>query len=242
MTRLFLFPFAGGSSQALRRFAAGFTLPVKVEFLDYPGHGRRFGESLLHSTQAMADDALARMREAIAANREPYALFGHSLGAQVAFLVARRIQREGLPSPERLFVSARRAPSLLEDKRLWSSYSDAELTGTIRDLGGTPPEVLESPELLELFLPILRADISALENGNPESPGGLAIPITVLRGRDDDVSAEGALAWSRETSAGCDQFVFPGGHFFVLDHSAMVAERISDCLRVSPSSFSRRKP
>jgi surfactin synthase thioesterase subunit len=225
-TRLYIFPFAGGSSYAFRQFAALLAPNFSVRVLDYPGHGTRFHEPVLNSTQDMADDAMAQIRAEIAQGGS-YALFGHSMGAQVAFLVARRIMREKLPSPTRLFLSGRRAPSCLEKSRLWSTYSDAELVGTISDLGGTSKAVLECPELLALFMPILRADIRALEKGDPESPGGLAIPLSVYRGLDDDVDREEADAWRIESSGLFERLDFAGGHFFILERIA----EVSACVR-----------
>ncbi len=221
-TRLFLFPFAGGSSYAYRDFAAFLSHRFQVRALDYPGHGTRFREKLLASTQDMADSVMARIRDEIAGGGG-YAFFGHSMGAQVAFLTARRIMSEGLPPPLRLFLSGRRAPSCLEEKRLWSTFTDTELVGTIRDLGGTAPSVLESPELLRLFMPILRADILALENGDPESPGGLDCPLSVYRGRADDVDRDEADAWRAESSGAFERLDFEGGHFFLLERTAEVA-------------------
>lgn len=221
-TRLYIFPFAGGSSYAFRQFVSLLSPHLSVRVVDYPGHGARFKEPLLESTQEMADDIMAQIRSEIA-EAGGYALFGHSMGAQVAFLVARRIMAEGLPPPIRLFLSARRAPSCLEKHRLWSTFTDAELVGTIRDLGGANTAVLKCPELLELFMPILRADIRALEKGDPESPGGLNVPLSVYRGLDDDVDREDADGWRRESRGAFERLDFAGGHFFILERASEVA-------------------
>jgi surfactin synthase thioesterase subunit len=225
-TRLYVFPFAGGSSYAFRPFSLALTPHLSVRVLDYPGHGKRFKEPLPGTTQEMADDVMARIRAEIAEGGG-YALFGHSMGAQVAFLTARRIMAERLPPPTRLFLSARRAPSCLEKSRLWSTFSDAELVGTIRDLGGTNHAVLECPELLELFMPVLRADIRALEKGDPESPGGLDVPLSIYRGLDDDVDREDADRWRLESRGAFERLDFAGGHFFVLER----APEVGACVR-----------
>ncbi len=221
-TRLYVFPFAGGSSHAFRRFAAMLEPELSVRVLDYPGHGTRFLKPLLGSTQEMADDIMAQIRSEIRP-AGGYALLGHSMGAQVAFLTARRIAAEGLPAPSRLFLSARRAPSCLEKARLWSTYSDSELVATIRELGGTSEAVLDSPELVDLFMPILKADIRALERGDPESPGGLTVPISMYRGLHDDVDRDEANAWRLESSGPFERLDFEGGHFFLLERAAEAA-------------------
>jgi surfactin synthase thioesterase subunit len=212
---LYLFPFAGGASHAFRPLAGHLPEGIVARPHDYPGHGRRLRESLLTDLEALADDAFARIRDEL---RRPYALFGHSMGALVAWLVATRAAAAGFAPPRLLVTSGHRAP--------WAPNRRADFHGLPREaffesilgLGGTPPEIAGHPELLDYIEPILRADFTAVETWKPPAPQPLEAPILVLRGTGDSHSRADAERWAEASDRPMTLREFPGGHFFLLDH------------------------
>jgi medium-chain acyl-[acyl-carrier-protein] hydrolase len=150
----------------------------------------------------------------------PYVLFGHSLGALIAFELARRLRRDRLPLPEALCVSGHRAPHLPDPRRPLHALPDPQFAAELDRLQGTPPEVLAHRELMDLFLPLLRADFTLAETYRytPERP--LPMPLLAWGGADDaEVSREEVAAWEQHTSVFFRLRLLPGSHFFV--HSAV---------------------
>lgn len=163
----------------------------------------------------------------------PYALFGHSMGAGVAFELCRYLRRRGLPLPVKLIVSGARAPRYrlgLQPKR---APSDEELLDILQRLEGTPKEALASEELVRMLLPVLRADTTLYRNYVyvPEAP--LEIPISAFGGVEDpNVPVEGLEEWRAETSAG--EFavrLFAGGHFYLNSDRDAVFKAIREELK-----------
>jgi medium-chain acyl-[acyl-carrier-protein] hydrolase len=212
--RLICFPYAGGNAAAYRSWATAFPPDTEVLGVQLPGRGSRFKEPL--STQ------LAPMLDALASEvaklgeEAPFAFFGHSMGALLAFELARELRGRGAPMPSHLFVSAHRAPGLPERDAPLHHLSDAEFLTALRRYGGMPVSVLEQPELMEMVLPIVRADFALVDTWR-EIPGApLDLPITAFRGDDDaSVSAEEVDAWRDHTRGAFALHTLPGDHFFI---------------------------
>jgi medium-chain acyl-[acyl-carrier-protein] hydrolase len=211
--RLFCFPFAGGGASVFR----GWRLPgVEVCAIQLPGR-----ESRLHETPF---DRLPALVDALAVATRPwrdrrFAFFGHSLGAIVAFELARALRRRGEPLPHHLVVSGCSAPHLVDAVREvppMSSLPDRVLRERLRRFGGTPDAVLEHPELMELLLPVLRADLALRDGYACAAEAPLRVPVTAFGGRHDaEVPVADVAAWHVHTSAGFAARTFAGGHFFV---------------------------
>jgi medium-chain acyl-[acyl-carrier-protein] hydrolase len=213
--RLFCLPFAGGSAAAYRAWTADGIPGIQAVAVQLPGRGTRLLEEPYRRieplTRALAD-AFAPLVT------EPYALFGHSMGALIGFELARELRRRGLPAPRRLYVSARRAPHLPPTKRGIHLLSDSAFLDELRELGGTPPDFFTEPELVRLALPALRADFELCDayTYRPEAP--LACPITALGGTQDaGVPADVLRAWREHTAGAFQVHLFPGGHFYLFD-------------------------
>ncbi|GHF69494.1 thioesterase [Streptomyces mashuensis] len=232
--RLYCFPHAGGSAGAFAPLAA--TLAggspagpaVAVAAAQYPGRQDRYRERAWEDIGAIADVLAAEIRardEAV-----PYALFGHSMGALIAYETARRLERLPGAGPARLFVSGRDAPTTgpLATDRV---RDDEALLAHIRRLGGTGSRVLDEPELMAMALPALRADYAAL-SAYVWSPGEpLSCPLTVLVGDADPlVTGAGAAAWRRLSAAATDIRLLRGGHFCLDDCREEVASLVRDAL------------
>lgn len=212
--RLLCFPFSGGSAISYRGLGAAFD-GVEVSTFELPGRGRRFSEAPLDAFGPMVDDLWPRVVPAL---RAPYALYGHSMGALLAYLIARRVARHGLPGPTRLFVSGSRAPAAVRSDG-WHLLPRAEFHRVLADLGGCPPQILAEPELMALYEPVLRADFRAIAGYRHEPMAApFAFPITALIGTGDTVTDDEAARWQRETTQPLRVERFAGDHFFIFRH------------------------
>jgi medium-chain acyl-[acyl-carrier-protein] hydrolase len=227
--RLFCLPFAGGGAAPYRLWSRHLPPAIECCPILLPGREERLAEPPVRRLGTMLDAVL----DAIAAHLDdmPYAVFGHSFGAVAGFELVRLIRRRGLPMPCHLFVSGRRATFLPGSGTTLHDKPDAALIERMRVLGGTPQAVLDSPELMALLLPAMRADFEMLETHRhaPEAP--LPLPLTALGGTDDPGVPEPELAaWRSEAGAGFDMRLFPGGHFFLLAEREAVCRLVADSL------------
>lgn len=211
--RLFCLPHAGGGASIFRAWAASLPPYVQVCSILLPGRESR-------STELSYTD-LAELVDAIAAQSEswldlPYAVFGHSMGSLLAFEWVRSLQREKRPMPGWLFLSGRRAPDGPADSYLLHALPDNEFVQELTRLyQGIPAEILQYPELMEVFLPILRADIAVVESYRFQPGEPLDCPITVFAGtQDSSVTWNELLDWNRQTRARFALQLLPGGHFY----------------------------
>ncbi|WP_405392296.1 thioesterase domain-containing protein [Streptomyces sp. NBC_01102] len=214
--RLLCFPFAGGSASMFRGWPALLPAHMAVEAVVLPGREKRLREPPIDRMDVLVAALVAALRPRLDL---PYALFGYSFGAQVSFNLAHALRDAGLPDPLGLFVAASAGPSELCDVP-GLSETDEELIAYMRALGGTSADVLGNPGLLELTLPALRADLTAVAALPYAARPALNVPIHSFSGEADPTSARPSLmaAWDRETTGGFTQTVFPGGHFFI-DHA-----------------------
>lgn len=147
---------------------------------------------------------------------QPYAFFGHSMGALISFAVTRELRCNGAPLPAHLFMAGHRAPQLPRRQAPVYHLSDSEFLSSLRQLGGTPAEVLENRDLMELMLPTLRADFTLCDMYRYDEEAALDCPITALGGIEDpEVTRADLEAWSSQTTGPFVLRIFPGGHFFL---------------------------
>ncbi|MBF6191460.1 alpha/beta fold hydrolase [Nocardia implantans] len=221
---LLCFPPGGGSATAYRDLAQRFGAGVEVSAVQYPGRQDRLGDNLITDLITLAD----RIAHAVLAQdrKEPLSLFGHSMGATVAFETARELERAGRPV-HHLFVSGRPAPAFEETKRLHLASDDALIDDLV--LLASDPAPLEmlraEPGLAELVLPAVRADYQAVETYRYQPGEPLRADIAALVSTEDPtMRPEQADEWRAHTSGGFDRATFPGGHFYLDEHGAQVAE------------------
>ncbi|HKS44196.1 MAG TPA: alpha/beta fold hydrolase [Amycolatopsis sp.] len=223
--RLVCLPHAGGSASFFFPVSKALAPAVEVLSVQYPGRQARRHEPVIDDMSEFADEVFESLRQL---DDRPLALFGHSMGAVIAYEVALRMRRENLPSPVRLFASGRRAPSRHREDKVHLG-SDQEIVAELRTLAGPgQAALLADPEILRMYLPAIRSDYRAVENYRHDPEASLDCPVTVLTGdADPRVSMDEARAWAEHTTGPTDVEVFTGGHFFLVDHST----RIIDLLR-----------
>lgn len=221
---LICFSYAGGSAAVFAPLRAAAPPWLRVRAIDLPGHGRRFSEPLQTDRKQLVAQLVRELRGQL---QVPYALFGHSLGGLVAFEVCHGFEALGAPLPLALFVSATDSPSTRKAERFASVETDEGMLATLRRLGGTPPEVLASPELMALALPILRADFALCDGPVQRTRPQLRCPIRVFAGVRDPLPRESFAAWSGETASSFRLESFDGDHFFLRTHAAELAWRVA---------------
>ncbi|MDQ1815069.1 alpha/beta fold hydrolase [Massilia sp. CCM 9210] len=217
--RLFCFAHAGGNSADFMAWQAQLAPDIEVCAIQLPGRGERWSEQP-RIAMPLLIETLARV---VACHADiPFVLFGHSLGAILAFEVARYCQCHGLPVPVHLVVSGCSAPAHFSGQRR-DVLDDNALMDLLKQMNGTPAEVLAHKELMQLVLPMLRADFELAHTYAYSSGPRLSMPIIALAGTADDYAqADSFSGWRDETDAGYDQFQFSGGHFFIQERSAEV--------------------
>jgi pyochelin biosynthetic protein PchC len=214
------FPHAGGSATFFQPLARALSPAVDVVAVQYPGRQQRRAEQLVDSIDLIADQLFEVLRSS---PRHPHVLFGHSMGAVIAFEVARRLEGDRRTAPAALIVSGRRAPSVHRDEDV-HRWDDAALVAHVRHLGGTNQGGAVEEQLLRLTLPVLRNDYRAIETYRYQPGPTLTCSISVYLGESDSrVSPGEAHAWRDLTTGAFRLQTFAGGHFFL--SSDLVAVR-----------------
>jgi surfactin synthase thioesterase subunit len=225
--RLVCLPHAGGSASYFVPVAHPLSPGIDVLAAQYPGRQDRRGEPCLPTVAELAD----RLAEVIEpwADR-PLSLFGHSMGAILAFEVASRLESEGVAIAV-VFASGRRAPGTHRDERV-HQRDDNGLLAEIRSLSGTDARIMQDDELLRMALPSIRADYTAIETYTCAPDRTIAAPIHALTGdRDPKATLDEVRRWEAHTTGGFTMKVFPGGHFYLDKHAPAVLNEIKAKLR-----------
>jgi surfactin synthase thioesterase subunit len=230
--RLACFPHAGGSASFFLPVARALAPRVEVLAVQYPGRQERRHEPCLETIDELVDAVLEPI---LAWTDRPLALFGHSMGASVAFELACRMEERG-SAPLALFVSGRRAPSRDRLERV-HELPDADLITEIQSLSGTDSRVLLDEELLRMVLPAVRSDYRAVESYRWRSTGPVQAPLHVHVGTSDPkVTLEEAQAWQRHTTGSFTLTSYSGAHFYLNEHAPRLIETIADQLALANSA------
>jgi medium-chain acyl-[acyl-carrier-protein] hydrolase len=223
--RLFCFPYAGGAAPVFRTWPDGLPARFEVWAAQLPGRGSRLREPAPASLERLVESLGHTILPCL---DRPFAFFGHSMGALACFELARQLRRQQGPVPRRLFISACSAPQLEKDEAPMAHLPEGEFLERLRQLNGTPRQVLENEELLQLLLPTLRADFAAFESYEYKDEPPLTCPITVLGGTQDRrIGPDRLEAWRVHTSASFEVHQFPGDHFFLHTAQALVFKTIA---------------
>jgi medium-chain acyl-[acyl-carrier-protein] hydrolase len=211
--RLICCGYAGGNSRVFAGWQARFGSDIEVLAVETPGRGRRFKEAPIADLRDLTQQLCEASKPLL---DRPFALFGHSNGALLAYELARAIRRRYLLSPQALFLSGKRAPQLLYSEAQLHRLPDAEFIAALQRYNGTPQEVLENPELLSVFLPILRADFALSETYRFTPGDPITAPVYLFGGAHDAVVPErDLLAWGDACEGEVYYRRFAGDHFFI---------------------------
>jgi medium-chain acyl-[acyl-carrier-protein] hydrolase len=224
--RLFCFPYSGGGATVFRGWSDA--LPgVEVSAIVSPGRETRLREPVVTQLGPLVE---ACEGEVLRRGDLPFVFYGHSLGAFVAFEVARALRRRGAALPRHLFAGASVAPQVHAVAAPIARGSDAGLIARLRRYGGTPEEVLAEPDLMALLLRPFRADLRIFEDYRASDEPPLDVPITAFAGATDEFAPQERIeGWAAQTSRGFSLRTFPGGHLFLQSsraalHQAMLAD------------------
>ncbi|TFW28923.1 thioesterase II family protein [Massilia horti] len=224
--RLYLFPYAGGSASVFRNWPNYFDAGYDLVAIQLPGRGSRLHEAAEVDYRVLVQD----ITDALLADRPVarFALYGHSMGALLAYHVALELARRGARQPECLFLSGCKAPHLARERRHVARMSDDEFIDELRRLEGTPEVLLDNAELMQLLLPTIKADFLLLDRwydqlGAPPAVPALALPIVGMYGsRDQHCGAADIQAWQAHTRGLLETLGYNGGHFFLQSHEEQV--------------------
>jgi len=227
--RLFCFPYAGSGASIFRIWSDGLPADVEVCPVQFPGRGTRLMETpftqLSPLVQAIAQGLVPLLDK-------PFAFFGHSLGALIGFELARQLRRQSGVQPVRLFGSADRAPQIPQRDRPIHALPEGEFLDELRRLNGIPEKVLGDGELIQIMLPILRADFAVYETYVYSTEPPLNCPISTFGGLHDHRVSRGDLeAWRDQTSDSFSLRMFPGDHFFWNTTQPLLLQVLSQELR-----------
>lgn len=228
--RLFCLSYAGGGASAYRNWLRRSSESLDIVAVQLPGRENRMAEPLLTSMEDLVTQVSKEIAQAL---DRPFAIFGHSLGARVAFEVIRELRRCGQPLPSHLFVSGSRSPEIPEPRPL-HHLGDDDFVRELRRFSGTPQVILQNEELMELFLPILRADFTIDETYRYTVAPPLPVSIIAFHGSDDDeATLEEMEGWQRHTASNFRLRTIRGGHFFIQDAWRDVLDDICETLMPS---------
>jgi surfactin synthase thioesterase subunit len=224
-TQLVCLPHAGGSASFYYPVSQQLSGMLEVIAVQYPGRQDRRHERCIDDLRTLAAAVFDQLRPLV---DRPLALFGHSMGATLAFEVAQLLAERTGAGPAHLFVSARPAPSCSRNDTV-HLLGDEGLLADVRLLSGTDPQVLGDEEMVRSALPAIRADYRAAETYRYRPRPPLSCPITAFCGdADPKATVEEVRAWAGHTDAAFDLTVFPGGHFYLVRHQAEILRAVAD--------------
>jgi len=223
--RLFCFPYAGGSSFIYNNWSKTISENIEICAIQLPGRANRMNEKPFTGVEPLVEVLTEKI---LPFTTMPFAFFGHSMGAIICYELAINLRKKANIEPLHLFVSGRSAPHLAANDRITYNLPDQDFIKEIAKLNGTPKEILQNAELLELLFPLLRADFELVETYKYNKQQQLNCPISAFGGsEDEEVSIDDLKAWKVHTKAGFKLNVLDGDHFFINHFSEVFTKTIS---------------
>lgn len=235
---LICFPYAGGSKYSYGSFKSAAPKGINVVPIELPGRGDRFMEPLLVDINSMVEDLFDQLKGYI---HKPYVLYGHSMGALLSWLTAKKIANANLPLPQQLIITGCEGPSVKdESEKLRSQLPPDEFIEELKILGGISHDILQDKSFLEFFEPILRTDFKAIEGYKYLKSAPLNIPVCVIYGSEEEITPEEASCWQEEFNLPVEVIQLPGDHFFIFKHEKKIMSIIEN--RISQRWYTTNMP
>lgn len=223
--KLFCFPYAGGSATVYRKWKRLVNNMLEIVPVEIPGRGTRFSDELCDNMDELVEDLYLRHKESFLEG--DYMLYGHSMGSWIVYYLMNRLVKENITLPRHLFLSGKEAPHIVKGGTLVHKLSSKDFIEKIYSLGGTPRELFDNKDMMEIFIPILRNDYKLIETcryQQPEKP--FECGITIFNGTEDDMDREDIEGWRKYTTKEFEVYHFNGGHFFIHNYS----KEMLDCI------------
>lgn len=228
--RLFCFPHAGAGAGIFRTWHEQLPSDIEVCAIQLPGRERRIRETLIDDLFKLIPSLVEAILPYV---DQPFAFFGHSLGALICFELSRRLITINAPTPFHLFVSACHAPQIPNPNPLTHQLPEPEFLEEIKRYNGTSPAVLQNRELMSIYSAILRADMTMNETYTYEPlayPKSFDFPISAFGGEQDHLVDKQSLeSWCWQTSGSFSLQMYPGGHFFLKDQQQKLLDFLESC-------------
>lgn len=225
--KLYMIPFAGGSCYSYRPLEQLIEEKIDTQVFELPGRGKRILESFVENHSEAVDDICRQMD---VYNAEEFAFFGHSMGAILAYLVTIRLKEEGKKLPKHLFLAGHRAPNCRQRSIVKHELPKKEFISELQKLEGVPKQLLEDPETMDFFEPLIRADFRVIEGYCQNEIVQVPVPITLFMGDKDDITNKEKENWKSFTSENFIYDEYVGGHFFIYQHKDQIMKTILDSL------------
>jgi len=230
-TILFCLPYAGGSARIYAKWRKFLNSSVELFPIELAGRGKRFNEPFYSTMDEAIHDIYSQIKDKL---NHPFAIYGHSMGSLLAYELSYKIQQTNGLSPLHIFFSGGKPPHCRTVKKEIHKLTDSDFKNEIKRMGGTPNELLAEKELFEIFMPILRADFRLIETYRyiKKSDSKLNSKVTVLNGKEDEISDNELLGWQQYTKQSCNIVNFEGGHFFINDHAESIVDLINNVVKI----------
>lgn len=228
---LFCLPYAGGHKYSYRGYQDVMPSFIHMQTVEYPGRVGRMKEAPLSDIHDLVNEAYQQITPHIKSH--DYAIYGHSMGGLMAYLLTHKLIANGFKKPVHLFITGTSGPSAMSRfDKIRHKLPHDEFIAEMKILDGIPEEILSNPELLGFFEPILRADFQACETYKYVPVEPLDIPITVITGSEEDMKTEDIRLWQTETTAPTKFVQLPGKHFFIHKYPFEIVQIIAKTLKL----------
>lgn len=221
--KLLCFPYAGGGVSIYHPWHRQLNNHVELNIVQLPGRGTHFSQSPIDDMDTLVAALLPKLSGLLQHN---YVVYGHSLGSRVAFELVRQAMAKGFPPPLHFFASGSASPKAKRSENTIYQLPDEGFIQALKDMNGTPPEILQNRQMMDLFMPTLRADFKLAEDYFCHKSFTIPTDVTVLSGRDDRVSTEQLQRWGDFFKSSqivmCD-----GDHFFIDSHPQQVLDVVN---------------
>ncbi|MGD3108491.1 thioesterase II family protein [Streptomyces sp. YGL11-2] len=226
---LICFPYAGGSPDLFRAWSDGLSDHIELLAVRLPGRGNRIKEAPYQDWEPLLQDTMGALAHHLA---RPHAFFGHSFGGRLAYEMA-QLTSEAFPGmTRRLFVSGSRSPDHPQRRPYMHEMSPSGFIEALREMGGTPAEILDNKTMMRLFLPTIHAEIRLAELWHDRHGTALHLPVTAMYGRTDPIDDHpSTVGWQRFGRQGSEVLEMAGGHFFLETHASQVLDVINTRLQ-----------